>query len=210
MLLGRAVHLKEEVSDMAGIVEGETRIGSDPNCSAGVTGNAGPEPGVLTLVPADELDARCLAECQFEDAAKIRNHEVVFEEPLGPARVLFFPPNRLGWASVGGKNLGGVPGEDPGSSELEAVGDEGCAGIEVGSHPLTRGVAAHVPVVKQALEPAGDLLVGTGDQRTDMAGLEVPIPVDEVEDREITWRQGEVAVSGSEAVGLRNESPEPG
>ena len=96
------------------------------------------------------------------------------------------------------------------ASEFEAVGDEGGAGVEFGSHPLARGVAAEVPVVKQTLEPAGDLLVGTRDECPDVAGFEVPIPVDEVEDRVVTSRQGEVAVAGGESVGLRNESPEAG
>lgn len=106
MLLGRAVHLEEEMQFLAGLAEGEAGVGSDTNGAANGARDRGSKPDLLALGPVHQLDAWSLAQSEFKHAAEVRDHELVFEEPLGPAGVV--PPENLvslatgqAWARIG-------------------------------------------------------------------------------------------------------------
>jgi len=74
-----------------------------------------------------------------------------------------------------GEKLSGSDCENASSSKFEAVGDEGGARVKIGAHPVAGGVPSDVGVVEETLEPPGDLLVRTCDQRPYVPGFEMPV-----------------------------------
>ena len=63
--------------------------------------------------------------------------------------------------------------------------------------------------MEESLQPPRDLLIRASDQRTNVAGFQVPVPSDGREDLDVTSGQLEVAVTRSVAHRLRNEFAKP-
>jgi len=112
---------------------------------------------------------------------EVRNHQVVFEEPLGATGVILLPPNRFDIGSLKTRcgivhrqsgSLGAGLGERAGAPEFKAVRDQRGAALEFQAHPLAAGVPADVAVVEEALEATRDLLTGAADESADVSGFE--------------------------------------
>ena len=88
----------------------------------------------------------------------VRDHQVLFEEPLRPAGVFFPPPNQFRPLSRDGGDPRTISLERSGASQLETVCQERKSRVEVQSCPEAWHIAPDELVVKKALQPAGNLL----------------------------------------------------
>ena len=205
---GRSVRFQEEMPNLIALPEHEVSVRGNPYESFPLPGNRDSEPDVLSLAPGHEFGVWRLAERKFENAPKVRDHEVVRKEPLCPTGIGLLPTQWARLRAWRGRHDGAVSLKGVRTLQLQPIRDERCAGIKFHAHPLAAAVSPEVAVVEESLESPGDLLIGATDERPDVPAFEVAITVDNFEDLDVAARQGELAVPLTVAAGLRDELTE--
>jgi len=91
MLLRGPVGLQEVVPNLVAVSQRKVGVGCNSQETPSFPWNRDPKPGPLTLVPCDELRVRRIAKFELEGTTEVRDHQMMFEEPLLPPGIVFPP-----------------------------------------------------------------------------------------------------------------------